>query len=81
LGVSSRGVGNVDDRGEVSDFVISTCDIVANPSAPAAFPRPVYESFNAKRGRVISDLATAVKYDPKAQRFLKEELLRWINKL
>lgn len=81
LGVSSRGVGNVDDRGEVSGFEIITVDIVARPSAPEAYPTPVYESLNARRGRVIGDLAQAVSHDPTAQKYLKEEILRWIKQL
>lgn len=44
LGVSSRGSGNVDHRGHVSDFEIVTVDIVAQPSAPNAYPTPVFES-------------------------------------
>ncbi|MFN9982308.1 MAG: hypothetical protein ACK53Y_20440, partial [bacterium] len=43
LGVSSRGQGNVDRNGKVSDFEIVTVDIVAQPSAPNAYPTPVYE--------------------------------------
>jgi hypothetical protein len=81
LGVSSRGVGNVDDRGEVSGFEIITVDIVARPSAPDAFPKPVYESLNTKRGRIIEDLAIAAVNDPMAMRFLKEEMLRAIKEL
>jgi Kyanoviridae head maturation protease len=81
LGVSSRGVGNVDDRGEVSGFEIITVDIVARPSAPDAFPKPVYESLNTKRGRIIDDLAVAAVHDPMAMRFLKEEMLKAITEL
>jgi len=81
LGVSSRGVGNVDDRGEVSQFEIITVDIVARPSAPNAYPKPVYESLNTRRGRIIHDLATAVSHDPKAQKHLTKELLEAIEKL
>lgn len=81
LGVSSRGSGNVNDKGEVSDFEIITVDIVARPSAPNAYPKPVYEARNAKRGRVIEDLAQAVTHDPKAQKYLHRELLEWIDKL
>ena len=82
LGVSSRGSGNVNDRGEVSDFEIVTVDIVARPSAPEAYPKAVYEALNMRRrGPVIEDLAAAVKQDPKAQKFLAEELLNWINNL
>ena len=40
LGVSSRGSGNVNDGGQVSDFEIVTVDIVARPSAPNAYPKP-----------------------------------------
>ena len=43
LGVSSRGSGNVDDAtGKVSDFEIVTVDIVAQPSAPNAYPKAIY---------------------------------------
>ena len=86
LGVSSRGSGNVNESsGEVSDFEIITVDIVARPSAPNAYPNAVYERkmydiFNSNRGSVVEDLATAVKIDPKAQKYLKEELLRWMDK-
>lgn len=81
LGVSSRGVGNVDDRGEVSGFEIITVDIVARPSAPDAYPKPVYESFNTRRGRIIEDLANAAIHDPVAMRFLKEEIVKVIKDL
>lgn len=81
LGVSSRGVGNVDDRGEVSGFEIITVDIVARPSAPDAYPKPVYESLNTKRGRIIEDLANAAISDPMAMKFLKSELLKVIGQL
>jgi hypothetical protein len=81
LGVSSRGSGNVDDNGNVSDFEIITVDIVARPSAPNAYPKPVYEALNSRRGPVIDDLARAVSNDPKAQKYLHKELLTWINNL
>ena len=44
LGVSSRGSGNVNESGRVSDFDIVTVDIVAQPSAPDAYPKTIYES-------------------------------------
>lgn len=82
LGVSSRGSGNVNDNGEVSDFEIVTVDIVARPSAPGAYPKAVYEALNRpKRGPIVEDLARAIRHDPKAQQHLKTELLDWINKL
>jgi len=81
LGVSSRGVGNVDDRGEVSGFEIITVDVVMRPSAPDAYPKPVYEALNTKRGPVIEDLASAAINDPVAMRFLKREMLNVISNL
>jgi hypothetical protein len=81
LGVSSRGVGNVDEKGEVSGFELITCDLVARPSAPDAWPKPVYESLNTKRGRIIEDLANAAIQDPMAMRFLKEEMLKAVAEL
>ena len=41
LGVSSRGSGNVNESGQVSEFEIVTVDIVAQPSAPAAYPKTI----------------------------------------
>lgn len=83
LGVSSRGSGNVDDMsGKVSDFEIITVDIVAQPSAPGAYPTPVYEHLmNARGGMRAYQVATEVKEDPKAQKYLKESLLQIIKGL
>jgi hypothetical protein len=83
LGVSSRGSGNVDDMsGKVSDFEIITVDIVAQPSAPGAYPTPVYEHLmNARGGMNAFRVATEVKEDPKAQKYLKESLLQIIKGL
>jgi hypothetical protein len=81
LGVSSRGSGDVGSNGEVSNFDIVTIDIVARPSAPASFPRPMYESMNARRGAIIEDLARAAVNDVKAQKFLRDELIGFINSL
>ena len=83
LGVSSRGSGNVDDMsGKVSDFEIITVDIVAQPSAPGAYPTPVYEHLmNARGGMRAFTVAQEVKEDPKAQKYLKESLLQIIKGL
>lgn len=82
LGVSSRGSGNVTDNGNVSDFEIVTVDIVARPSAPDAYPKPVYESLlRGRRAGIISDLAEAVNHDRQAQKYLKKEVLTWLDKL
>ena len=82
LGVSSRGSGNVSESGEVSDFEIVTVDIVAQPSAPDAYPRTIYESlYNMRGGSQIYELAEAVNHDPKAERHLKKDILKLINEL
>ena len=82
LGVSSRGSGNVGDNGHVKDFEIITVDIVANPSAPDAYPDPIYERImNHRRGNVLMDVAGAVKHDKGAQRYLQEEVTRLITNL
>ena len=84
LGVSSRGSGNVkeDGPGEVSDFEIITVDVVAQPSAPGAYPTPIYEHLmNARGGYKAYELAQATKNDTKAQRYLKESLVNIINRL
>lgn len=83
LGVSSRGSGNVNEStGEVADFEIITVDIVAQPSAPGAYPTPVYEHLMNNRGGYHAwRVAQEVKEDPKAQKYLKESLLNIIKGL
>ena len=84
LGVSSRGSGNVseDGSGNVSDFEIITVDVVAQPSAPGAYPTPIYEHLmNARGGMKAYELAQATKNDTKAQKYLKESLIIIISRL
>jgi hypothetical protein len=84
LGVSSRGSGNVqeDGSGEVSDFEIITVDVVAQPSAPGAYPTPIYEHImNARGGYKAYEIAQATKHDPKAQKYLKDSLINIISRL
>lgn len=82
LGVSSRGSGNVNENGIVKEFEIITVDIVANPSAPDAYPDPIYERImNHKRGNVLMDVADSARYDKRAQRYLQEEMTRFIKDL
>jgi hypothetical protein len=83
LGVSSRGSGNVNDMdGKVSDFEIVTVDIVAQPSAPNAYPKAIYEGImNMKYGHKALELAKDIKGDKKVQRYLKEEVMRLIKDL
>jgi hypothetical protein len=76
-GVSSRGTGDVNDAGMVENFQFVTADLVVTPSAPGAMPRPMYESLQQDiQGRQVLTLAESVKYDPKAQKYLKEALLQ-----
>lgn len=82
LGVSSRGSGEVGHDGVVKGFEIQTVDIVANPSAPDAYPNPIYENImNGKRGNILMDVANATNHDTKAQKYLQEEVLKLINNL
>ena len=83
LGVSSRGSGNVDERsGEVAEFEIITVDIVAQPSAPGAYPTPVYEHLmNMRGGNRAIRVAQEVKQDPKKDKYLREAMLNIINGL
>ena len=84
LGVSSRGSGNVAEDGSntVSDFEIITVDVVAQPSAPGAYPTAIYETLmNARGGMKAYELAQATKHDTKAQKYLKESLINIISKL
>lgn len=80
LGVSSRGSGSVseDGSGQVSDFEIITVDIVAQPSAPGAYPTPIYEHLmNARGGYQAIEMAK----DKQAQNYLKNQLVNIINGL
>jgi hypothetical protein len=84
LGVSSRGSGNVkeDGSGEVSDFEIITVDIVSTPSAPGSYPSPIYEHLmNSKGGYKAMKVAKEVQGDIKAQKYIKESLLKIIGGL
>ena len=83
LGVSSRGSGNVDDRtGHVSDFEIVTIDVVAQPSAPNAYPTAIYESLmNMKYGHRVMEIAKEAGKDDKVKKYLAEEVKRLIREL
>ena len=83
LGVSSRGSGNVDDRtGHVSDFEIVTIDVVAQPSAPNAYPKAIYEGLmNMKYGHRLLEVARESGQNNKVQRYLKDEVKKLIRDL
>lgn len=84
LGVSSRGSGNVSEsgNGEVSEFEIITVDVVAQPSAPGAYPTPIYEHLmNEKGGYKAFITSKEVTGDKKAQKYIAESLLNIISRL
>ena len=85
LGVSSRGSGNVDDStGKVSDFEIVTVDIVAQPSAPNAYPKAIYEGLmGMKHGyQVLENLKDAnLNKDARVQKYLQESVTELIKEL
>jgi hypothetical protein len=83
LGVSSRGSGNVNEAdGNVSDFDIVTVDIVAQPSAPNAYPTAVYEGLmNMNGGHRLLEVASDVKNNQRAQKYLQQEVRKFISEL
>jgi hypothetical protein len=83
LGVSSRGSGNVNDaNGHVSDFEIVTVDVVAQPSAPNAYPQAIYEGLlNHAGGARLLEMFKDPAKSNKAQRYVKTEVMRLIRGL
>ena len=83
LGVSSRGSGNVNEgSGHVSDFEIITVDIVAQPSAPNAYPKAIYEGLmNMRGGQQVFEMAKDASTDQRVQKYLREAVVRLINDL
>jgi hypothetical protein len=83
LGVSSRGSGQVSEStGDVSDFEIVTVDVVAQPSAPNAYPTAVYEGLmNMKGGHKVLEMAADASANQRVQKYLKEQVTRLIKDL
>ena len=82
LGVSSRGSGEVDNDGKVSNYEIITVDIVAQPSAPEAYPKAIYEGLmNMQGGYGTWKLAQDVQNDKYAQKYLSKEIVKFIREL
>jgi|TARA_R110000868_G_scaffold66856_3_gene198762 hypothetical protein len=82
LGVSSRGSGEVDAQGNVNGFEIITVDVVAQPSAPGAYPTPIYEQMMNERGGYKAILTSKeVQGDKQAQKYIAESLLNIISRL
>jgi hypothetical protein len=84
LGVSSRGMGSLVQKNGVSyvgdDFMLSTVDIVQDPSAPSAFVNGVMEGVEwvwdngLIRQRDIEEIETEIKSAPRAD--LREAEIR-----
>ena len=83
LGVSSRGSGQVNEgSGHVSDFEIITVDIVAQPSAPHAYPKAIYEGLmNMRGGNKVFETAREAAQDQKVQKYLKQGIEALIKDL
>ena len=83
LGVSSRGSGNVNESdGKVSEFEIVTVDVVAQPSAPGAYPTAIYEGLlNMRGGHKILEIARDAGEDQQIQKYLRTGVIRLIKDL
>ena len=83
LGVSSRGSGQVNESsGHVSDFEIITVDIVAQPSAPHAYPKAVYEGLmNMRGGAQLFEVAREASQNQKVQKYLEQGIKNLIKDL
>jgi hypothetical protein len=83
LGISSRGSGQVNEgSGHVSDFEIITVDIVAQPSAPHAYPKAIYEGLmNMRGGNKVFETAREAAQDQKVQKYLKQGIEALIKDL
>lgn len=82
MGVSSRGAGEVNESGIVSNFNFLTCDLVQMPSCASAYPESIYESIgNMNNGHKILTLAESIQEDKSAQKHLVNELKKFISLL
>ena len=83
LGVSSRGSGEVNEStGNVAGFEIVTVDVVAQPSAPNAYPKAIYEGLlNMRNGHTVLEIAREANGNTKVQQYLKDEVTRLIRDL
>ena len=71
-----------ESSGDVSEFEIVTIDVVAQPSAPDAYPTAIYEGLlNMRGGQQLLGVAAEVRENQKAQKYLKEGILRLIKDL
>ena len=74
---------NVDPHnGHVSDFEIVTVDVVAQPSAPNAYPKAIYEGLlNMKHGHAVLEMARESGSNDRVQKYLTDEVSRLIRDL
>ena len=60
LGISSRGLGSVKEKGDVNevqdDFELIAFDFVSNPSTHGAFLRPMNEGVGSTKNDPISNI-------------------------
>ena len=78
LGVSTRGMGSLENRNGVAyvkdDFMLATVDIVQDPSAPDAFVNGIMEGVDwiwnngVLESRIIETMETEIKKAPKSLR-------------
>ena len=83
LGVSSRGSGNVEEStGNVTDFEIVTVDVVAQPSAPNAYPTAIYEGLlNMEGGHKLLEIAAGARENSRVQKYLSDGIAKLIRDL
>lgn len=83
LGVSTRGSGEVNEStGRVSNFEMVTVDVVAQPSAPNAYPKAIYEGLmNMRGGHRVLEMAAEINNDKRVQKHLAQSVVRLINEL
>lgn len=81
IGVSSRGAGEVDGDGNVSNYNFVTIDLVGTPSAPGAVPTSIYESLNYSNGPKVLTLAESLCHDSSAQKYFSKEINKFIENL
>jgi hypothetical protein len=92
LGVSSRALGRLDEKGGksvVSDFRLVAIDVVADPSVPTAFVNGILEAKKWILGEsgafepVYEDFEDRISKLPKKNQreFLKEQVINFINAL
>jgi hypothetical protein len=83
LKILETPMGEVNESsGNVSNFEIVTVDIVAQPSAPNAYPVAIYEGLlNMNGGHRVLDIAREANGDVKVQKYLKDEVVRLIKDL